>query len=397
MKLVIDNITDATGWTFSTNASIQQINTENLYIAGNNDSSVLFNINGANEYIQKTYGTDVTNYDTITLWVKSLKKSNQAYKTASNFSYKLDLGTDKEYYMQAYNDFYYITIDISDINTIDRLKITSLSTGQDYLILSYFVASKDVFPLDIFSGLKEQLEYERDNTIDLKLVNTGTGTTDDAFITVPEPVCYLDRYNVIKIDDGVNSEIHHITRKENNVLYFSNLYDGGTLLNDYTAANVYLYYPIEFGTAQKEIVFPSITFWGFAPERELITNELDHIIDTYKTDDTFGERKVGQFLNWDLLFDCVSGEEFEVLGELSQLVRKTIGKKKFWINGRKAFVDFTAKAVELYPTEAFDIIPKVQYPALVQIREDLYTRDYLAKTTSTDFTVTITEQGGLTT
>jgi hypothetical protein len=395
MFKVIDNITTTTGWSASANALVHGLNDLNLYIAGNNINSVIFNFNGLNSYIEKQYDEDVTNYNEITIWIYSLNKNKNQYRTTDDFNYKIDLGTGKEYYLSAYNYFYWVTIDVSDIDIIDRIRVTALHDDNDYVILSYFVASKTVIPLDIFQGIKNQIEFYRDQNTEFINIGTISGTTEDNYIEFSESAYFLDRYMTIKIDDNTNSEIHHITKVENNRYYFSNLYDGSTLLNDYTNANVYIYYPVDFGTTQKEISLPSITLWGFAPERQLITNELDNIIDSIKTDGNFAERQVGQYTKWLMLIDCEAKEEWQLLGDISQIVRNTIGQKIIWINGKKAFIDFEGSATELYPTESFDIVPKIQYPVTVSIREELYSRQSLPSTTDINFETIIAEQGSL--
>ena len=391
MKLVIDNINTVTGWSGSSGATIHGLNYEKDYIAGNNNSSVIFSFNGTNSYIEKTYGTDTTNYDELILWVYSVKKGKTEYNKTTDFDYKIDLGTGKEFYMPAWNDFYYINIDISNIDTIDRIRITALYDNLDYIVLSYFVVFKPVLPYDIFQGFKEQVEYYINENITLKNVGQITELAGKDNIEFSAPVDYLDRYMAIKIDDGVNSEIHQIISKRGNKFVFSSLYDGNVLLNSYTNADVFVYYPVEFGTTQKEIILPSITIWGFSPTRELIRNELDSIIDSVKSDSTFAARQVGQVFTWDILVDCEVNDEWELLGEISEIVRKTVGQKTIWVNGMKNFIDFTGPATELYPTESFDILPKIQYPINISVREELYNRQRLPETTTINFEAIVTE------
>jgi len=389
MKSVIDNITEVTGWSGINGATVHGLNSVSNYIAGNNLASVIFSFNAADAYIEKTYGTDVTDYDELTFWITSFKKGKKDYQKTTDYLYKIDLGVGKEYYLKAFDDFFYVTIDISDVTTIDRIRITALQAGLDYIILSYCVAFTTVLPLDVYIGIKEQLEYHIDQNTTLKNVGLINGTIGDDNINFGASVPFLDRYTTIKIDDGVNSEIHHVDRKDGNQFYFSDLYDGSILLNDYTNADVYLYYPIHFGTTQREISLPSITLWGFAPERLFLATEFDNIIDTVKTDDTFGERRVGQYLQWSFLIDCEAKEEWELLGELSNIVRTVIGQRTIWVNGRKANIEFDTPPTELYPTEAFDIMPKIQYPTTIIIREELYERSRIPKTTTINFEATI--------
>ena len=394
MKTVIDNLISTIGWSASDGASIYGLTGNPDYAAGNNSTSLIIKFDGVNSYVEKTYSEDISDYDEIILWIQSRSLGRKNYRNINDYSYKIDFGNDDtSYYLPVNNEFYYIRIK-ADFDTIIRMRITALTATTDYLILSYFIGTKTILPLDIFQGIKKQIEYYRDNYVTLKTIGTIDGTTDDRFITFSTPVPYLDRYAVIKIDDGVNSEIHGIISKEGNKYTFSQAYDGDKLLNDYDDVVVYLYYPIEFGTSEKDIVFPAITIWGFTPERMLITNELDHIVDSVKTsDDTYQERQVGQYLNWLLMIDCTCKEEWEVLGELSKIVRNVIGKKIVWVNGRKCYINFEAPPVMKEPTDSYDIIPEVQYNAYIEVREELFEEQTLYKTTSINLDVFPTEQG----
>ena len=391
MKLVIDNLDTTTSWTASGGATIYGVNAISSYIAGDNDGSAIFKFNALNSYVEKTYATDVSDYDNFTIWIYSAGQRTSQYRKAGDFFYKIDLGTGKEFYLNTYENFYYVSIDISDIDTIDRIRITSNHAEMDYLICSYAVASADIFPLDILNGVKERLEDERDNYFSQNNIGTITASAGDNSITFSSNVSFIDRYVVIQIDDGANSEKHQIEKKESNTIYFSDQFDGSSVVNNFTDANVYLYYPVNVGTIQQEIRVPSISVWGFAPERVLIDSEQSNILDSIQ-DNTFKERKEGQYLDWLLLIDCESREGYQVLGELSLITRQMIGKKYLWVNGRKINIDFEGASTEIDLSDEFEIVPKIQYPARVQIREDLYERTSLPKTTVINTTVEIEEQ-----
>lgn len=395
MKLLIDNIDSITGWSGSGGAGVQQLNQIPDFIAGNNSSSVMFKFDGINGYIEKSYNVDVSDYNELVFWIFSIRKGKDTYRYPSDFLYKIDFGTGEEFYLHTYEKFYWTKINVADFTskTITKLKITSLHSDEDYVILSYFIASKDVFPLDIFQGIKEQIEYQRDTFHSLKNIGQITGSTGDTSITFSSQVDFLDRYTIIKIDDGVNSELHSISEKEGTTFHFGLMYDGNSLLNDFTDADVYVYYPVEFGTTQKEIILPGITIWGFAPEKQTLTNEEDRFIEQVSVSEEFIERQKGHYLNWILLIDCECKEEWELMGELSEIVRKFLTKKLVWVNGRKCNIDYSGPSVELYPTEAYDIIPKVQYPAQLSVIEEVYEANTLLKTTTIGVGVNISDQG----
>ena len=393
MKTIIDNLTSTTGWTASGGATVYGTNLIKNYVAGNNSASLIMRFNALNSYITKTYNTDVTDYNVFTLWVYSRLLSNSHDKHIGDFSYKIDLGSGEEFYVQLNDNFTPITLDISGINTITKIKITALHSEDDYLFLSYAVASTDLFPKDILESIKEQIEYERDQFFSQRLIGTISGTTDDTTITFSSFPLYVDRYSVIEIDDGVNSEIHQLLNREGNTFNLGGLFGGTKLLNDYTNAAVYLYYPVDYGMTQKEISLPSITIWGFESDKEMISSEFDSVYDTISVDNqSYQERQVGQYLNWEILIDCEDRESYEILGELSNIIRRFLGKKIIWVNGRKINIDFDGSPTEIEATENVDIVPKIQYPATVQIKEEIYSRQTVYKTETIDATVTILEE-----
>lgn len=392
MKLVIDNINTLTGWSASGGASIYALNSIGNFIAGNNSASLIAKFVGIGSSIEKTYSINVSNYTELTLHLYSNTLGDDNQRKIGDFQYKIDFGSGDEFYLKVGKNFESVTFDISSISTITKIKVTALHANTDYLFLSYAVASYDEFPLDIYSAIKEQIEFLIDNEYTLKQVGTVTATTGASSIQFASRPNYIDRYSAIKIDDGVNSEIHLITRIDDDTYYFGGLFDGATIQNDYTNAPVYLYYPVIFGTTQKEIVLPSITYWGFAPEKEIVSSEFDKVIDTINVaNETYEERNVGQYLNWPILIDCEDKDSYGILGIISEIVRKFVGKRVIWVNGRKVNIEFVGASTELMPTDAYDIIPKIQYPVQVQIREEIYNRITLPKLSTLDVDVNILE------
>ena len=396
MKKVIDNLDSLSGWTGSGGASVHALNALDEYIAGNNDNSIMFNFNGLDSYVEKTYSEDITDYDEITIWAYSNSKGNNNYNKVTDFSYAIDFGNGNIFYLPIYNSFACVSVNIQALTSLDKIKIIAKHSDADTLILSYIVTSKELFPFDILQSLQEQLELEKVRSASLKFASLLSGVGGDSYIEFESPPNFLDRFMAIKIDDGINSEIHHINKKENlNKFSFSGLYDGRLLKNTYTDANVYIYYPVEFGTTQKEIVLPSITIWSFAPERLEIVTDLEKQIKTVQYTGEFEEEQIGVYFRWLILIDCEAKEEWELLGEISNIVRKTISKKIIWINGQKGYIDFAVPAVEIYPTEDFDIVPKIQYAVNLEIQEKIYSPISLPAFTDLNFTANIIDQGVL--
>lgn len=390
MKTVFDTFSATTGWTASTGASIEALNTHSGYIAGGQAASLLLGFDGLNSYCEKTYTPiSTTGYTDIVIWVWSRNKKNQQYTKSTDFSYSISFGTGKEFYLPAFDTFFCFTIACSKVATIDKIRITALTADEDYLILSYGLLCVDEIPLDIFVGVQEKIQADiTENYLTSYPVGTITGSTGDTSITFGAAVPWMDKYAVIRITDGTHTEYHTIVSRDNLTFTFGGGYSGPSLLYDYSSASVYIFIPVVFGRRQIEIELPSITIWGMEPEHQPLGHELDNILDTFKTDNTFQERREGHFQKYGLLIDCEARED-ELLAAGSRIIRDMIGRKYIWVNGRKVDIMFSGQAREIKPTDAFQIIPKVQYIADVIIKEELWKRTELPMTTETNITLTV--------
>jgi len=383
MNLIIDNLNSVTGW--SGTASVHGLNDHKDYVAGYNTQSIVFNFDAEDEYIEKTYGTDVSDYNEFTVYLYSREKADTTFVKPENFYYKIDLGSGKEYYLPTWQGFTHITIDISSIDTIDRIRITSLHDDDDYLIMSYAVVSKDEIPLDIFQGIQTGLETYRD-TLDIYLLGTINATTGDSQIDL-SGFNFVEDYAVIKINDGSNDEIHQLISGHEGLFNFTGLYDGDRIINSYTDASVYLYLPIEYGRSSLEAIVPGITVWGFEPQEILNSFGIQDVLDTW-TENGASERREGLYNEYPIQFDCEARQN-QILAHLARIVRDFIGRRFLYVNGRKCYIQFDGAAVETKPINHYDSIPKVLYRGTIEIREELWQRTSLPLTETITLTVTI--------
>lgn len=393
MKLLIDNIDSVTGWSGSGGASVHALNEIDDYIAGDNQASVMFRFNGSGGYIEKSIAADVRDYTEIVFWVFSIMKNKNNYRYASDFQYKIDFGGSKEYYLYTHETFQCVKINVADIESISRVRITALHSDTDYLVLSYCVASMPELPLDIYDGIKEKLEKHISENINAKEIGTMSAAAEDEYIEFTSAAPFIDRYTAIRISDGTHSEIHCITKIVDGKVYFNQLYDGRKIKYNYTDAIVYLYYPVLYGTLQKEIAVPSIAIWGFESDKELHATDLDVNIEQVEVNGPFYERKVGHYLKWLILIDCIAKEEWECLDELARAARKVLSQRTIWVGGRKVNLEWEGSPVEQYPTEAHDLVPKIQYPASVSMLENIYELKAVPVTKTINLDVIIAEQG----
>lgn len=383
MKSVIDNLNVITGW--SGTATIYGLNDHSDYIAGYNSKSLILYFNSLNSYVEKTYDEDVSDYDTLTLYLISRNKRKGLFNKISDFDYKIDLGTGKEFYLHTWREFTFITVNINDIDTLDRIRITSLHDDSDYLIISYLVVSKDEIPLDIFIGLQEAIEDYRDDK-DTYLIGTGNFISGDSTINL-EDMNFVDDYATIKIDDGNNNEIHQLFRGKEGIFKLTDLYDGNTVVNSYNGANVYLYFPIEYGRETLEAIVPGITIWGFEPIEKLTSFKEEDLIDSW-TDTGPSSRKVGLYMEYPIQIECEARQN-EILAYLAEIIRSSIGRETFYINGKKSVINFDGGAQESSPDKDFNFIPKILYRGIVEIQEEIWERNSLPLITTTNIQVQI--------
>lgn len=385
MNLLIDNLDETTGWSVNGTAIIYGLNDHQQYIAGENDQSLIFGFSALNDYVEKTYGTDVSDYSEFVVHFWSQQKQSSVHKASADFSYKIDFGVGKEFLIPIWPGFGSVTFDISSINTIDRMRITALHADADFIVMSYAVVTKDEFPLDIFTGMISGLESIRDSE-DTYLLGIITATVGDTTLDLSN-LDYVDDYAVVKIDDGNNSEIHQLRRHDEGTYTFTDLYDGGTILNDYTGASIYLYFPVEFGRDTIEVILPSITVWGFEPEKIDRTFDIQTITDSW-TDLGAKERREGHYLRWPLLIQCEARHD-QILAHISTIVRKFIGRKNSYVNGKRLTLNFDGTSTETRPTQDVDIIPMISYRGVVELREELWERTSVVKTTTINTPVEI--------
>jgi hypothetical protein len=379
MKLIIDAFDAISGWTAGTGATINGVNDVTEFIAGNQAHSIDFGFSLKNGYVQKLFAVpiDVSEYTELSVNIMSTLRGNMFYRSKDDFIYKMDLGSGKEYYIPNFSAFTDFVIDISDIATIERIKITALSDGLDYLVMSYMVASQEEIPLDIFQGVKEQLEADISANYATKyFIGTVTASAGDTEIDMLVDAQFIRPHVAIVISGGGNSEIHQIDTMSGNKFKFKSTYAGKSLLHSYTGGNVYLHIPVEYGRYDTDVVLPSICIWNLSGDPVFRRSDTEHINDTWKTTDQTGERQVGRDYSYPLLVDCEALSS-ELLAVLSKIVRDFIARNVVWVNGRKFPVKMIAAPTFVEPTESHEIIPKMQFTIDVELREDSFARSYL--------------------
>lgn len=402
MKLGIEEFDTDTGWSSSDLSliDIHGLNEIDEFIANDNLKSLIvhFNANSKNAYIEKTLSSiDVSNYNEITFNIFSVRSRNKGiyYNDLDDFLLKIDFdGTMKDFMIPVYDSLVPITIDISDIDTLERIRITSNTNTESYLVFSHMVAVTDELPYDIFRDLKTKLENERD-AINLNRkyqVGVITGAASDLKILIEDFGSYqrdwLEKYSVIEIDDGVNSEIHQLWENNENEYYLAEMYDGNQLLNDFTNAAVYLYFPVEFGLNQTEILLPGIGIHELAPSPITRGDKTEEKMDSYREDRTVKIRNGLQIYHYSIRID-IEARQKDLIADASYIVRNVLAKEKLWVNGKKFWIKFDTDPIFVDAIDATNQIPKLQYTMLIEIKEERFIRSTLVNTTTINRTYNI--------
>jgi hypothetical protein len=399
MNTAIELFTSLTGWTSNGTISASSINQIPDYIAGLNAGSVVFFVPAGNngKYVQKTIAFDPTKYNEVVfhVWSRNNGKKGWNYNKSTDFAYKIDFGTGKEYFIPTLETFEDVTFSIKTTTPMTKIKITALTDGEDYLIMSNMLAVRDEIPRDIFQGVKEQIQVELNRlypTIDGGVLNKGlllgtfSGTTGEKSIYLKTGFDYIEKYATILIDDGANSEIHQIAKSDNQEFTFSDIYAGKTLLHNHTTASIYLIVPVEYGLTEKDIILPGISIWGMEPEEILRSNKLDEERDTFTSDETVDSRQSMVTFSYKITLDCEARQN-EALALMSYACRSLIAKQFCWVNGKKLNI-FLETPPEYVPAiEAYNEIPKIQFICRVEIREDVWDRQILVKTVTNTLNV----------
>lgn len=397
MILEIETFNTNSGWSSPGNVSVHGLNEHKEYISGYYDNSLMFyfSSNGLNDYIEKTFGSpiDVSGYDEIVVSLFSTRQNSDSFRKFSDFKYVIDFGTSKQFYAATWGSFTDITLDISSISTIERIRIICLHNDGDYLVCSNMVAVKDEVPLDLYQSLKTGLEYYRDNlfTESGRQIGNLTGTIGDSQITVTNDTSWLESYVVVKIKEGANSEIHQLISGSGATFQLGDLYDGPSLINTYTNADVYIYFPIELNQNDKEIIYPGISVKGFIPQPIQRYSLKDKFVESYDGNN-YKVKNKGMLEEWRIQID-VESRDYELIANMTKIVRRLLSKNVLWINGRKHDILWDEIASEVNPIESVDFVPKMVYLITISIIEDIEEIENPVASSEATIGYTITEQG----
>lgn len=398
MNLIIDRLDASTGWSGTGTVAVHGLNDHADFIAGGCSKSLVLSFPSGNSgnYATKTLSApvDVSDYKELVVSIWSRSKGGQTYETAADFLYTLDLGDGKQYDIPVYKTFTQVSVDISAISTIERIRIIANHNDADYILISYMIVADDDIPGDIFQAFKDGLEATRDEIFPYggPLVATLTADTDDTEVTFTGNRFYISEDVVIYITDGVNSETHQLREGEGDTFLLSPLYDGEAILHDYVDADVYLQYPVEYGPYEKEAIFPGIGIWGFVPKPMHHVPVRDENIVGY-SGGKFRFKKGGLSESWRIIIDA-QAKDPDNIADMTKFIRKYLSRCVAWINGRGFDFEWMDPPADETPDDAMNIIPHLMYVVDIEIVEDVESEEERTATTTENLTIDVEEQGG---
>lgn len=410
MKVMINPLSSLSGWTTSNaTVTLHGLCTDRNFIAQEHAASTIVRFNGAlNQYanLPISPAVNVGKMRDVTIAVWSRNKASVDYQMPSQFSYKIDFGTGTEYYLPVWPQFDGVTIRVPENAVVSRIRITALHNDDDYLIISNCIACKDNLPYDVLEAARSKIQLlmteafpvpGRSDLAGIKVGTFGSAVVGQDYIECATQPDFVDRYAKIYITNGVIGEVHNIDRMTLNEttglgpmrFYFGDQGDGKSLTATYTGAggDVYLLFDVSFARKSNNIVLPSVTIWGFSSGFEYENTEQWQVLDSWDVvAQTVQSRMTGQLVEWSLLIDC-EARNYELIEYMAQVVRKFIVYDPIWVNGLALDKSSDGTSNEVEPNEAFGIIPKVQYPIKLKVREDIWERTTLAKALPPTITV----------
>ena len=151
---------------------------------------------------------------------------------------------------------------------------------------------------------------------------------------------------------------------------------------------------IRRGQYETEILLPGICISGMAPTPIDRGVKNETVLDSFREDKTVKERLGYQVFRYDIQIDCEARND-QLIADMSLLVRRVIARNYVWVNGRKYQMVFQTDPAYIEAIDSYNQIPKLQFTAGIEVREERYDRVELANATTINTTVTPTEQGDI--
>jgi hypothetical protein len=368
-ELLINALDSLTNWTADTGLTLELQYFEE-YIANYHSSAIAIRIpsgsSGKTATLTLPAAIDVSAYKELVINVVSLRKETGQIERDSDAYYALSFATAQDFSIPTYKQLTDVSIPIDGFSSVTKLKIVINHNDIDYLILSDFRAVKESLPADILIGVKTGIERERERIGINRVIGTITASSGERVAIISDDWSFLERNMVLLF----NGETHQVDNIQDNQISFLSTYDGNTLLSNATNAIVSITSPVEVGYYNRDATLPGIVVWYASPtpatrnSRAETRNECVGPLGTY-------QKRDGLIQTWKVQLEIVARSP-ELQADAARAARAFIGTSTVWVNGRKAWFEWTDPAVDNEPVEDFDIIPRASYTFDVEVREDTW-------------------------
>lgn len=399
MNKTIDAFNVNSGWTTSgiQNAQIMGLNQIPEFIANEYTESTTIRFSGVSgHWVNKSVAVPVScvGYDYGIIHIACVRGEYLLTRNLFDFAtFSITFNdTMTPILMESKQMLLPFCFSLQDISTIDYIKIKCIKdTVETYFIVSSFVITKDDVPLNIYESVKSQLDTLTALNVGVGLlVGELTGLAGEKQAEITGNKYYLDKYACFRIDDGVNHETHAI--EENDEVRFRmnrSVYDGESLLHDYSEADVYLTFPVMIEPNDWDIKLPALSIYGDMPEEGLNNTKIEDIYDTYTEDGSAKKRRSDQIYNWKIR---ISGEarHLKLLEIMSKITRDFIARNYLWVNNRKFYITFDETPQLIRASESYNEIPRIEYVFRIEIQEEIWARgtDFAFNTLSIQYDLT---------
>lgn len=394
MKIQIDDFTTITGWTANPDAEIFGLEHNPEYIAGNLPASLIFHFMKKNAYVEKIFAQPISIADAkeiiFSVWSRWNRKGS--FLSPDDFDYVIDFGNTETYFFPTRQTFDAVQFAMP-WTSVSKIRITKVTDGEDYLIVSNCLAARDEVDIDTLTGVLEELSLQKSlvfgNPYGL-LIGTVSVYKDNDFVQKISP--FLERQAVLTFVLGGYSEIHQLDIMDGENFRFTKLYDGKTIKRTMVGASIYLNFPIAIGKQESEIIDPGFALWGITPDFLPRVTKLDTVRDSWRADSGHvGEsqaRREGETMSWIIQID-VESRSAQMSTIASQIIRRVIGAQKVWVIGRRCKLEYLEGPVEEPRVDGVNERTKITYRVKIEIREDVFDRslEYAAQSATLEINI----------
>lgn len=332
MKIVIDSMTSATGWTNTAGTVVADNWPE--FCASGNSTHLHITFTGAG-VASKTFTAPISLSKSVGGMTVSADAVQMSMATQHSQPFKVRFwngpSSVQEFRVTPTSllSQYVFAVSLPSISRIDIEQYSG--TVPVGLMVSDLIAYKDQMPLDAMVSIQAEIESNLE-TIQIGSVSCVAGATE---LTV-SGIAYAERYSVLRIGSGATVETHKIDSDvSNETISFARDFDGQAMIYDHTGDPVYLVPQVLISPEGYIPAIPAIAISGYTSEPVEYDEAYSYTNDTESTAGTIRTRYRGAVRNHTFSIDA-DAHSNKLLDVLHRIIAKTFNQKTvLWINGRR--------------------------------------------------------------